>query len=342
MWEVIDFHKDGAEYRAIFGVQVRPPNVSTSLADCLHDVGVETTTIFAGDGQAHRERFARSFLPVDVDPALVGSQREQVGTIGAVNGDTPSLGDVSHHGISRHRLAALRVPYHRTVDALNLDAPAQPNPVDDPTESRGLGLLHLVGGNIPVQRADDLADGNVSSANRDFETATIGQREGLRGPCQPVVIRSLEPAAPDLPGEDLATQAETDRLLLVVHPLLDLVTRTSGANVAQPVPAGLASGAGQDLHCVSALELAMERRDSAVHLGTLTLEANLSVHVEREVDWGGPFRQPLHVSMRSKDEDFVLIQVDLEELEELLGAVGVLLQLQQLPEPSQMLIQLVG
>src|SRR5689334_23003542 len=175
MWEVIDFNEDGAEYRAIFGVQVRAPDVSAGLADCLHDVGVKTTTIFAGDGQAHRERFARGFLPVDVDPALVGSQREQVGTIGAVNGDTPSLGDVSHHGISRDRLAALGVPDHQTVDALDLDPPAQPNPVDDPTENRGLGLLHLVGGNIRVQRADDLADGNVSAANSDFETATIGK-----------------------------------------------------------------------------------------------------------------------------------------------------------------------
>src|SRR5690349_5682551 len=175
MWEVIDFHKDGAEYRAIFGMQVRPPNVSTGLADCLHDVSIETTTIFAGDGQAHRERFARGFLPVDVDSTLVGSQREQVGTIGAVNGDAPSLGDVPHHGISRNRLAALRIPDHQTVDALNLDPPAQPNPVDDPTENRGLGLLHLVGGNIRVQRADDLADGNVSAANSDLETATIGK-----------------------------------------------------------------------------------------------------------------------------------------------------------------------
>src|SRR2546422_11621635 len=50
----------------------------------------------------------------------------------------------------------------------------------------------------------------------------------------------------------------------------------------------------------------------------------------------------LHVAARRKDKDLVLIEVDLQELEEFLRRVRVLLQLDQLPEPRQMVIELVG
>ena len=65
------------------------------------------------------------------------------------------------------------------------------------------------------------------------------------------------------------------------------------------------------------------------------------MHVEGEIDRRAALGQPLHVALRREDEDLVLVQVDLQELEELLGAVGVLLQLEQLAEPAQVLVQLV-
>src|SRR5688572_20233583 len=63
--------------------------------------------------------------------------------------------------------------------------------------------------------------------------------------------------------------------------------------------------------------------------------------MEGEVDGSGALRQPLDVSLRREDEDLVLIEVDLQELEKLLRTVGVLLKLQQLPEPPQVLIELI-
>src|SRR5256885_3291111 len=44
------------------------------------------------------------------------------------------------------------------------------------------------------------------------------------------------------------------------------------------------------------------------------------------------FRQALHVAPGREDEDLVLVEVDLQELEELLGRVGVLLQLERSEE----------
>ena len=136
-------------------------------------------------------------------------------------------------------------------------------------------------------------------------------------------------------------EAPADRLLLVVDPLLDLLPGARGADVAQPVAARLGRRAGEDLDRVAALELPVQRRDPAVDLGALALEPDLGVHVEREVDGGGALRQPLHVALGREDEDLVLVEVDLQELEELLGAVRVLLQLEQLAEPAEVLVQLV-
>ena len=86
----------------------------------------------------------------------------------------------------------------------------------------------------------------------------------------------------------------------------------------------------------------MQRRDAAVHLRALAAQAHLGVHGEREVDGRRPRGQPLHVALRREHEDLVLVEIDLQELEELLGAVGVLLQLEKLAEPLEARVQLVA
>src|SRR6266550_1753081 len=48
------------------------------------------------------------------------------------------------------------------------------------------------------------------------------------------------------------------------------------------------------------------------------------------------------VTVRREHEDLVLIEVDLQELEKLLRTVRILLQLDELAEPRQMVIELVG
>ena len=86
----------------------------------------------------------------------------------------------------------------------------------------------------------------------------------------------------------------------------------------------------------------MERRDPSVDLGALAVLPDLGVHVEGEVDRGSPLGEPLHVALRREDEDLVLVEVDLEELEKLFRVMGLLLELEQLPEPAEVLVQLVG
>src|SRR5438132_1316505 len=75
----------------------------------------------------------------------------------------------------------------------------------------------------------------------------------------------------------------------------------------------------------SGAEGPVERRDPAVHASAIAVLADFGVHHEGEIDRRRTLGQPLHVTPRREHEDLVLIQVDLQELEELLGTVRVLL-----------------
>ena len=91
--------------------------------------------------------------------------------------DAPTLRHVAHDRIAGHRLAALRVADHQSVDALDLDAAAEPDSIDDAAEDGRLGLLDLVAGEVGIERADHLPDGDVAPAHRDLESPAVGERE---------------------------------------------------------------------------------------------------------------------------------------------------------------------
>src|SRR2546422_5386766 len=131
------------------------------------------------------------------------------------------------------------------------------------------------------------------------------------------------------------------RSLFLADPLPDLVAGAPRLDVGEPVTRRLGLLARHNLHRVAVLERAVQRRDAAVDTSPLAVLPDLRVHREGEVDRGRPLRESLHVAARREHEDLVLVKVDLEELEELLGRVRVLLQLEQLAEPREVAIELV-
>ncbi len=72
------------------------------------------------------------------------------------------------------------------------------------------------------------------------------------------------------------------------------------------------------------------------------MQPDVGVDVERKVDRGRSLGELLDVTLRGEDEDLVVIEVDLEEFEELLGRVTLLLQLEELPEPGELPSHAVG
>src|SRR4051794_9738316 len=49
MRQIVHFDEDGPKDRPIFGVQIGSANVGAGLADGLHDVGIETPSVFPAD-----------------------------------------------------------------------------------------------------------------------------------------------------------------------------------------------------------------------------------------------------------------------------------------------------
>src|SRR5258708_13694243 len=66
------------------------------------------------------------------------------------------------------------------------------------------------------------------------------------------------------------------------------------------------------------------------------------MHGESKIDRRRALRKLDDVSGRREDEDLVLVEVQLEELEELVGRLGVHLQLEHLAEPGEVPIELVA
>src|SRR5690349_9034398 len=137
--------------------------------------------------------------------------------------DAPTLGDVAHDGVAGYGLAALRVADHQAVDALNLDAATETQPLDDASEGRGLGRLQLVGRKIGIQRPHHRPERDVASPNRGLELLGAPDRERGRGGAQAGVVRGIEPPPAHFAREDLLAELEALLELFLANPLPDLV-----------------------------------------------------------------------------------------------------------------------
>src|SRR5450759_1213757 len=169
----------------------------------------------------------------------------------------------------------------------------------------------------------------------------IGQVQHFGDLQQLGIFRPGNPPPLQLAIEDLAPELDRGRMLLDAEALANLVTRSSGSDVSQPVPARLRRRRCDDLHGLRVLELPREARDAAVNARSLAMEADFGMHGEREVDRCRVLRQLDDVAGGRENEDLVLIEVELEEFEEFVGRLRVELQLEYLPEPLKRAIQLV-
>src|SRR5690349_7410903 len=151
-----------------------------------------------------------------------------------------------------------------------------------------------------------------------------------------------EPTPLDLALENLAPQFDRGVVLLDAQPLTDLVTRAPRAHMRQPVTTRLRRRRRDDLDRLGILELARQTGDSSVDARTLTVEPDFGVNGERKIDRRRALGQLDYIAGWSKDEDFVLIQIELEELEEFVRSLRVELQLEHLPEPLECAIELVS
>ena len=92
-----------------------------------------------------------------------------------------------------------------------------------------------------------------------------------------------------------------------------------------------------DLDDVAVLQLVAERHDLAVDARARTVLADLGVNRVGEVDRRRAAREDAHVALRREHVDLVGEEVDLHALEELDRVLDVLLELDQLAQPAELL-----
>src|SRR4051812_17387439 len=105
----------------------------------------------------------------------------------------------------------------------------------------------------------------------------------------------------------------------MAQPLADLVSRTAGADVREPIATRLRRGRRDDLDSLRVPQGSRQWSDAAVDLGARAMQPYLGVDGEGEVDRRGTLGQLMHVAFRREDEDLLGVKVELQELEEFVG-----------------------
>src|SRR3954468_22113065 len=259
-----------------------------------------------------------------------------------MNADAPSPRYIPHNRVAGYRLATLGISHHQTVDPLDPDAFwRSAHPVDQPVQWSLLRSFRSAVG-LRVKLLQHLRNVDVALTDRSDEVIQVGQVQGLGYLEQIGVFRLGQPAALDLPIENLAAQLDRGCMLLDAEALTDLVPCAAGPNMSEPVAAGFRRRRGDDLDRLGILELARQAGDASVDARALAMQTNFSVNGEGKVDRRRAFGQLDYVAGGREYENLILIQIELQEFEELVGSFGVELQLEDLSEPLQSAIELVG
>src|ERR1700735_2043080 len=97
-------------------------NICAGLANDVGDGRKHAGTILSENAQAHRKSSRRFTGPLDRNAAFgVIKKILHVGARLAVNGDSPTSGDIAHNIIARDGIATLRAIDHQVVVATNED-----------------------------------------------------------------------------------------------------------------------------------------------------------------------------------------------------------------------------
>ena len=123
---------------------------------------------------------------------------------------------------------------------------------------------------------------------------------------------------------------------LILFRARDVATKFSQSRL------GLCPAGRDDLDDVAVAEPRPQRHHLAVHPRADTLVADVGVNRVGEVDRRRVARQRLHFTLRREDVDLFRIQLDLQVLQELLRVADLLLPLEQLTQPQEVLLVATG
>ena len=188
------------------------------------------------------------------------------------------------------------------------------------------------------QRREPLAEAHLLVELIDVLHAELAER-GLQGLRAHLVERQLE-FAQRLVDEPLA-ERDGLRAPQALQVVPDGAARLGRDHEIHPRRIGLGALGRDDLDRLAVAQHGAQRHQAPVHLGGDAAIADVRVHGVGEIDDGRAARQAQDLALGREHVDLVGEQVDLDALEEFLGAAA-LLQLHQVREPLARALLLHG
>ena len=196
-----------------------------------------------------------------------------------------------------------------------------------------------------AQAGDDVRSRDAAAANSRIEVVEIRKGElaqdrlGILGLHEHGQARRL---ALRLGFQHGFTGGDVLILELFFIEIADLRLRLRGLDDLEPVAAGaLAVLLGDDLDEIARIQLVIQRHDAAIDLRADALIADRAVNAIGKVNRRRAAGQIDNLSLGREDEDFVAEQIHLERGDEFLAVTHVVLPIQNLAQPIELIIQTV-
>ena len=158
---------------------------------------------------------------------------------------------------------------------------------------------------LPTSKNSCCADGNRSRLAVLLISCSSGRQPGARQ----LLVQRLAPVRDGLAAA-------------LVDPVPDAALGLVRHHEAGPIGVGRLALRGQDLDLLARLQVVAQRHHLAVGLGADAVVAHLGVDLEGEVDRRRPARQRDEVAAGREDVDLLVVQVEVELADELVGVVG--------------------
>ena len=257
MRQVLHLNLDHAEDTGVLALELETPNVGLRLAHRRRNICIETPSIARFNSESNLEALALNFLPVNLEsPLRLVVKQHQVGTIRAMDAHTTTACHISGDRITGHGLATLRVSDQQSVGALNpYAASSSANTINESLEPIWAWWF-LPSIDLRMQLTNHVAPTQLTLPHGTYKMRTVGKLEAFRRGLQVVIGRTRNATALRLLVDHLATKFDGGLLLLHTKPLLDTMTRSTGAHVRQPIAVGARGWRCDDLDCIGVLQFA--------------------------------------------------------------------------------------
>ena len=313
-------------------------DVHIQLGQGLRDVPDKLPTILGHQPHAGVEVGVLAAVPADFHHAVrVLEQLADVGAVAAMHLHATARDNESHNLVARQGLATAGELDDQVAHALDAHgAVAGLGPAPENARQKAFRRRLLLGRNAPQQ----IGHGQVPAADGRRGFLPVGVAKGLHGGFH-IGTAEIHAGLVQLPAQHFLTQFHGLAPLALFQPALDAPPGLGAAHNAQPVQAGGRSLGGDDLHRAAAGQGMVQRHNTTVLLGANAAQAHIGVHGEGEINGRGTLGQLVQVTLGAEDEDLVLVEVDLEALEELLGAFLQAVLGEHLLDPREEAVQLI-